>query len=109
MNLMVNAVQAMEKGGSMTLSTKARGEEIVISIRDTGPGIPDDIRQKIFLPFFTTKDINIGTGLGLSVVHGIVKSHRGRIKVLSESGRGTEFKVYLPVKKNNKLTPFSHT
>lgn len=102
MNLMINAVQAMEKGGCMTLSTKARGEEIIISIRDTGPGIPDDIRQKIFLPFFTTKDINRGTGLGLSVVHGIVKSHRGRIKVHSESGKGTEFKVYLPVKKNNR-------
>ena len=108
-NLMINAVQAMEKGGRMTISTKACGDEIVISVWDTGPGIPDDIRQKIFLPFFTTKDINIGTGLGLSVVHGIVKSHRGRIKVLSESGRGTEFKVYLPVKKNNKPTPFSHT
>jgi signal transduction histidine kinase len=71
----------------------------VLSLRDTGPGIPEDIKDRIFLPFFTTKDVDVGTGLGLSVVHGIVKSHRGRIKVVSEAGSGAEFKVYLPMKR----------
>jgi signal transduction histidine kinase len=99
MNLMINAVQAMGKGGLLTIATEPGNEEIVISIRDTGQGIPDDIKDKIFLPFFTTKDVDMGTGLGLSVVHGIVKSHRGRINVHSQPGKGTEFRVYLPVKK----------
>jgi signal transduction histidine kinase len=97
MNLMINAVQAMQKGGILTIGTHPGEKEIVISIRDNGPGIPDDIKDKIFLPFFTTKDVHAGTGLGLSVVHGIVKSHRGRIKVFSQLGKGTVFKVYLPV------------
>jgi len=103
MNLCINAIHAMEKGGLLTIATQARGEEIVLSVRDTGPGVPEDIRDKIFLPFFTTKDVDVGTGLGLSVVHGIVKSHRGRIKVVSEAGKGAEFKVYLPVKREQPL------
>ncbi len=98
MNLMINAVQAMEKGGLLTITTQPGNGDIVISIRDTGQGIADEIKDKIFLPFFTTKDVDMGTGLGLSVVHGIVQSHHGRINVLSQLGKGTEFKVYLPVK-----------
>jgi len=98
MNLMVNALQAMDKGGLLTITTQTLDGDIVISIRDTGQGIADDIKDKIFLPFFTTKDVNMGTGLGLAVVHGIVKSHHGRINVLSQLGEGTEFRVYLPVK-----------
>jgi two-component system, NtrC family, sensor kinase len=103
MNLCINAIHAMEKGGLLTIATQVRGEEIVLSVRDTGPGVPEDIRDKIFLPFFTTKDVDVGTGLGLSVVHGIVKSHRGRIKVVSDAGKGAEFKVYLPVKREQPL------
>jgi signal transduction histidine kinase len=103
MNLCINAIHAMEEGGILTIATQARAEEVVLSLRDTGPGIPEDIKDKIFLPFFTTKDVDVGTGLGLSVVHGIVKSHRGRIKVVSEAGRGAEFKVYLPVKREQSL------
>jgi signal transduction histidine kinase len=98
MNLMINALQAMDQGGLLTIATQTADGDIVISIRDTGQGIADDIRDKIFLPFFTTKDVNMGTGLGLSVVHGIVKSHDGRINVLSRLGEGTEFRVYLPMK-----------
>lgn len=98
MNLIVNSVQAMDKGGLLTISTQSGNENIVISIRDTGQGITDDIKDKIFLPFFTTKDVDMGTGLGLSVVHGIVKSHHGSINVISQSGKGTEFRVHLPVK-----------
>lgn len=99
MNLCINAIHAMEKGGLLTIATQARAEEVVLSLCDTGPGIPEDIKDKIFLPFFTTKDVDVGTGLGLSVVHGIVKSHRGRIKVASEVGKGAEFKVYLPMRR----------
>jgi signal transduction histidine kinase len=103
MNLCVNAIHAMEKGGRLTVATQARAEEAVLSIRDTGSGIPEEIRDKIFLPFFTTKDVDMGTGLGLSVVHGIVKSHRGRIKVVSDAGQGAEFRVYLPVKREQPV------
>jgi signal transduction histidine kinase len=100
MNLIINAIHAMGRGGRLTLTTTSHRGEIVLSVRDTGTGIPEDIRDKIFLPFFTTKDVDMGTGLGLSVVHGIVTSHRGRIKVLSAAGRGAEFKVYLPLKRS---------
>ena len=99
MNLCINAIHAMEKGGRLTIATQARAEEVVLSLRDTGPGIPEDFKDKIFLPFFTTKDVDMGTGLGLSVVHGIVKSHRGRIKVVSDAGNGAEFRVYLPMRR----------
>ncbi len=97
MNLTINAIHAMEKGGLLTIATQGRGEEVALSIHDTGPGIPDEIKDKIFLPFFTTKDVDMGTGLGLAVVHGIVKSHGGRINVRSEAGKGTEFRVSLPL------------
>ena len=100
MNLAINAIHAMDGGGLLTIATRTRGKEIVLSVRDSGAGIPEGIRGKIFLPFFTTKDVDMGTGLGLAVVHGIVKSHRGRIKVASAEGRGAEFKVYLPLNPN---------
>ena len=100
MNLTINAIHAMDAGGVLSIATRSRGGEIVLCVRDTGKGIPEDIQDKIFLPFFTTKDVDLGTGLGLSVVHGIVKSHRGRIKVASAAGRGAEFKVYLPMNPN---------
>nr|MCU0585444.1 ATP-binding protein [Desulfobacterales bacterium] len=95
-NLVVNAIHAMQAGGRLTVSTRQRGTDILLTVRDTGTGIPEEIKEKIFLPFFTTKEIDQGTGLGLSVVHGIVKSHRGRIKVGSTPGKGSEFRVYLP-------------
>jgi signal transduction histidine kinase len=96
-NLVVNAIHAMENGGCLQVATRRRGPDVLLAVRDTGTGIPDDIKEKVFLPFFTTKDVDQGTGLGLSVVHGIVKSHHGRIKFSSRSGRGTEFRVYLPI------------
>ena len=96
MNLVVNAIQAMGDGGQLHVSTRVVDGHVALTVRDTGVGIPEEIRSKIFLPFFTTKDAEKGTGLGLSVVLGIVKSHQGRIDVTSEAGQGSEFAVYLP-------------
>ncbi len=97
-NLIVNAIHAMPKGGKLILSTKNNNDSSVsIYVEDTGMGIKEDIRQKIFIPFFTTKSINQGTGLGLSVVHGIVSSHNGQINVKSEYGKGSAFEIKLPV------------
>jgi signal transduction histidine kinase len=96
-NLIVNAIQAMPNGGKLILSTKFNPDNSAsIFVEDTGVGIDDSIRQKIFIPFFTTKDINQGTGLGLSVVHGIVSSHNGQITVESKKGVGSTFEIRLP-------------
>ncbi len=97
-NLVLNAVQAMPAGGRLSIATGCRGGEVLIRVADTGPGIPAEIREKIFLPFFTTKDVDQGTGLGLSVAHGIVKAHRGRITVGGRPGEGAELTVALPVR-----------
>jgi PAS domain S-box-containing protein len=111
MNLCVNARDAMLNGGTLKICAEnlfidehyARmhleakvGPYIVITVADTGTGIPPEIVERIFEPFFTTKELGKGTGLGLSTVMGIIKSHGGFITVYSEMGRGTAFKVYLP-------------
>jgi signal transduction histidine kinase len=95
-NLVVNAIQALDRGGTLTVGTGATDEEIFISVGDTGSGMDGEIADKIFLPFFTTKDVDEGTGLGLAVVHGIVTSHGGRIDVETELGKGSTFRVWLP-------------
>ncbi|MEO8031634.1 MAG: ATP-binding protein [Gemmatimonadota bacterium] len=100
MAIMLNALDAMENGGSLTIRTKlnpGRGDEVIVEIEDTGIGIPRTDLPKIFEPFYTTKPPGRGTGLGLSVVYGIVEGHHGRIEVDSVPGRGTNFVVYLPV------------
>jgi PAS domain S-box-containing protein len=111
MNLCVNARDAMPQGGSLHIAAEnllideqyARmhldasvGPYVVVSVTDTGTGIPPDILHRIFDPFFTTKDVGQGTGLGLSAVLGIVKSHGGFVDVHSEVNKGSQFKVYLP-------------
>lgn len=111
MNLCVNARDAMIEGGTLQISVRNLwidahyaqmnieakvGAYVVITVSDTGIGIRNEIIDRIFEPFFTTKEVGKGTGLGLSTVLGIVKSHGGFIKVLSEVGKGTQFQVYLP-------------
>lgn len=109
-NLLVNAMQAMASGGLVTIELSARtdpaldanqgGQELAISIRDTGPGIPASDLPHLFEPFFTTKDTGEGTGLGLSIAYGIVQEHGGRIEVVSELGRGSIFTVVLPAEES---------
>ena len=96
-NLAVNAVQAMPGGGTLTVSTRAGDSSVVLIVEDTGAGMSEEVLEKVFLPFFTTKDVDEGTGLGLAVVHGIVTSHGGSIDVESRPGQGTRFEVHLPV------------
>lgn len=99
-NLCLNAIQAMAGGGRLTLATRALRGKVRLTVRDTGPGIPEEIRDKIFLPFFTTKPVCQGTGLGLAVVHGIVSAHRGDIRTVRRA-RGAEFRVTLPAPLGN--------
>jgi len=96
-NLAVNAIQAMPDGGRLTIQTKASDKFVSLIVEDTGVGIEEGIMKKIFLPFFTTKDVSKGTGLGLPVVHGIVTSHGGFINVESKVGQGTRFEIQIPI------------
>ncbi|MGE7961224.1 ATP-binding protein [Pseudomonas sp. NPDC089918] len=101
MNLIVNASQAMgPKRGTITLRTGLEGETVSIEVADTGIGIEPDNLQKIFDPFYTTKPVGQGTGLGLSLSYGIVKKHQGDISVRSEVGVGSTFRVELPVRQS---------
>jgi signal transduction histidine kinase len=98
LNLLKNAAEAMEgEGGNVWVETTADTEEVVVRIRDDGPGIDPETRSRIFEPFFTTKQAGRGTGLGLSISHRIVLEHDGRLEVDSERGRGTTFTVALPL------------
>jgi len=96
-NLIDNAVSAMAGEGELTVRTALDGDQLLVEFRDTGPGVPAEIRDRIFDPFFTTKPVGKGTGLGLSLSYGIVKKHGGRIEVDSEVGRGTRFRVTVPI------------
>ncbi|MBM4040965.1 MAG: PAS domain-containing sensor histidine kinase [Planctomycetes bacterium] len=96
-NLVVNALQAMPDGGKLIVETRHCGDEVLLIVEDTGTGMSEEVREQIFVPFFTTKDVGQGTGLGLPVAHGIVTSHGGSLKVHSQAGCGTRFEVRLPV------------
>ena len=96
-NLVVNAIQAMPDGGTLTLSTARSGDVMSLIVEDTGAGMTEDVMKKIFVPFFTTKDVGEGVGLGLAVVHGMVTGHMGSIEVQSKVGEGSRFEVRLPI------------
>ncbi|MGB7377818.1 MAG: ATP-binding protein, partial [Rivularia sp. (in: cyanobacteria)] len=116
LNLCLNARDAMSNGGKLTISTDnividnnyagmhldaKVGSYVVISVSDTGIGIPQELLDRIFEPFFTTKEFGKGTGLGLSTVIGIIKGHNGFINVSSTVSKGTEFEIYLPAANTN--------
>jgi two-component system, cell cycle sensor histidine kinase and response regulator CckA len=126
LNLCVNARDAMRSGGTLTLSAEncllsenaaqriegaSPGAWVVLHVEDTGTGIPPDVREHIWEPFFTTKGAEGGTGLGLSTVRGIVENHKGFITLRTTAGRGTTFRVYLPAaevkKEGGNVEPMS--
>lgn len=100
MNLLINAAHAIEEHGVITITTKAVDGEVVVTVSDTGCGIPEENIPKLFNPFFTTKPVGHGTGLGLSISYGIIQKHDGRIEVTSTEGEGTTFTLYLPIKED---------
>lgn len=95
-HLILNALQAMPQKGTLTVGLREMGNEIEVSVSDTGCGIPEALRERIFEPFFTTRAAGEGAGLGLDIARKIVEKHRGRIEVQSEVGAGSTFLVYLP-------------
>ena len=112
MNILTNAIQAIAAKGApgkekLSISTRKERQNVVVSIRDTGPGIPQEIKERIFDPFFTTKEVGEGTGLGLSIVYGIIERHLGKIEVFSEEGVGSEFVITLPIHQSmtNNVNP----
>jgi signal transduction histidine kinase len=98
MNILSNAIDAIEDKGNITITTSSANGFIRISIKDSGKGIPEPLRAKIFDPFFTIKEVGKGTGLGLSISHGIIEKHKGSIRVKSVIGKGSEFIISLPAK-----------
>jgi signal transduction histidine kinase len=102
MNILSNAIDAIEDKGVISIATEKSGSTITIRIRDSGKGIPEEIRAKIFDPFYTTKEVGSGTGLGLSISHGIIKKHKGNIKVVSKVGEGSEFMITVPVRQGKE-------
>jgi signal transduction histidine kinase len=102
MNLLNNAQEAIEGEGTIVIRTWKEKDSVKISIKDNGRGIPDQVKKKIFEPFYTTKEVGKGTGLGLSISFGIIEKHNGTIAVISEPGKGSEFIITLPVKQPEK-------
>lgn len=99
LNLIMNAQQATEGSSdpTITISTECDQNLIKVRIQDNGCGMSEEVRKEIFVPFFTTKPIGKGTGMGLAIAYGIVKDHNGEIEVISEEGAGTTFEIHLPV------------
>ncbi len=103
-NLIDNAIDAIGENGTISITTRREGECIVVDVGDTGPGMPPEVKRRIFDPFYTTKEVGSGTGLGLDVARRIVVNrHGGSINVDSEPGR-TVFHVWLPIDQKKKLS-----
>lgn len=100
MNIIINAIHALQssRNGKITIKTTYQNESIILSIKDNGPGMKKETVDKLFTPFFTTKQNGMGSGLGLFISSNIIKEHHGSIKVMSEIGKGTEFIITLPIK-----------
>ena len=109
-NILSNAIDAIRSRlvelpnlvGKITISTNQTANETSILIQDNGVGIPEELLQRIFDPFYTTKEVGAGTGLGLSISYGIIEQHGGRIEVDSQVKEGANFKIYLPLRTENK-------
>ena len=98
MNILSNAIQAIDGKGEISIETALEDKNVVISVRDSGKGMPGEVRKRIFEPFFTTKKMGKGSGLGLAISYNIITQHHGKISVDSEPGEGTEFIIAIPVK-----------
>ena len=96
-NMVVNSIQAMPHGGKLTIKTITATKYVSLIVEDSGVGMTEEVLNKIFIPFFTTKEVNEGTGLGLAVVHGIVSSHKGKIKVDSTPNQGTRLEIQFKI------------
>jgi signal transduction histidine kinase len=96
-NLTLNAIQAVGTGGKVTIRTRRESPQAILSVHDTGPGIDPQHMDRLFTPYFTTKEPGQGTGLGLALCHQIVREHGGDIAVRSEVGAGAEFAVHIPL------------
>jgi signal transduction histidine kinase len=103
-NLVVNGIHAMPGGGVLTIETLSFKDDVYLLVSDIGVGMTPEVMRQIFNPFFTTKDVDQGTGLGLAVVHGIVHAHGGIIEVESEPGRGTRFEITFPCSRSVRET-----
>lgn len=101
-NLMTNAIHAMPKGGKISVATRHKHGRVSLIVNDTGTGMTTEVKRKIFEPFYSTKPLGQGTGLGLSVVLGIVEEHNGRILVSSAPGKGSKFEIVLPLRQKRK-------
>jgi len=99
MNLLVNAAHAIESKGVITIRTGVDDRCVWVEIEDNGSGIPDSVRDRIFEPFFTTKELGKGTGLGLAISYKIIKNHAGKLDVTSTVGKGTKFRISIPIKR----------
>jgi predicted ATPase/signal transduction histidine kinase/tRNA A-37 threonylcarbamoyl transferase component Bud32 len=97
MNILANAIDSIDSTGKITITTTNIDGMVRISIIDTGRGIPENLKERLFEPFYTTKEVGMGTGLGLSISHSIIEKHKGSIDVKSEVGKGSEFIIVLPV------------
>ncbi len=109
LNILVNAAQAIEEWGTITLTTVAKRDHVQVVIEDDGQGIPDDVLPNIFNPFYTTKDVGEGTGLGLAISYQIIEQHGGDISVESQVGQGTRFMISFPLSSEIDSKMLEHT